>query len=153
MNVWQLAVASSSGEAELRIAGNSSSSSLLDMGQRHLDAAPESAQVGEETVTTARLDDALARSLGDDACVYPRIDVQGAELDVLAGAEEVLRRTDVVDCELSLVPLYVGGSSWTQVIEHLAARGFGLLWLEPVLRDSTTHELLQMDELFVRTVP
>ena len=73
------------------------------------------------------------------------------ELDVLAGAENVLRLAEVVDCELSLVPLYVGGAIWTDVVEHLAARGFGLLWVEPVLRDPTTNELLQMDGLFVRT--
>ena len=129
-----------------------SSSSLFEIGPRHLSAAPESGYVGEESVTTARLDEVLAGLIDDHPRVYLKIDVQGGELDVLAGAEEVVRLAEVVDCELSLVPLYVGGAVWADVVEHLAARGFGLLWVEPVLRDPTTNELLQIDGLFVRTV-
>jgi len=152
MDAWQLALSSSTGEAVLHIAANTSSSSLLEMGQRHLDAAPKSGYIDEEHVSTARLDDVLRQVIDDGSRVYLKIDVQGAEFDVLAGAEELLRVTEVVDCELSLVPLYVGGARWSEVVEHLIARGYGLRWLEPVLYDETTGELLQVDGLFVRTV-
>jgi FkbM family methyltransferase len=152
MDTWQLALASNTGEAMLRIAANTSSSSLFDMAQRHLQVAPESVYVGEESVSTARLDDVLAGKIDDGSRVYLKIDVQGGELDVLAGAEEVLQRAEIVDCELSLVPLYDRGALWVEVVEYLTARGFGLRWLEPVLRDPSTNELLQMDGIFVRAV-
>ena len=152
MEARKLALASSSGEALLKIAANTSSSSLLEMEQRHAQAAPESTYVGQERVVSARLDDVLGPVLGDGSRLYLKIDVQGAELDVLVGAEETLRIAEVVDCELSLVPLYVGGARWTEVVEFLGVRGFGLLWIEPVLRDPTTNELLQLDGLFVRTL-
>jgi FkbM family methyltransferase len=151
LDAWQLALASSEGEAVLNISANTSSSSLLELGPRHLLAAPESRYLGEQAVRTARLDDILERVIGDRSRVYLKLDVQGAELDVLAGAEELLRIAEVVDCELSLAPLYVDGARWTDVVEYLDARGFGLLWLDPVLRDPATNELLQMDGLFVRT--
>jgi len=54
--VRQLALGGTAGDLEINIAGNSYSSSLLPMEQAHLDAAPESAIVGTETVKVSTLE-------------------------------------------------------------------------------------------------
>ena len=75
----RLALSDAEGEAELHVAGNAVSSSLLDMESRHLEAAPESRYVGVERVRQACLD-ALVVELGLPADgVYLKVDVQGLE--------------------------------------------------------------------------
>ncbi len=147
----QLAIGIDDGTAELNVAGNSSSSSLLGMTDQHLESAPESRYVRTETVQVARLDslaDGLVRSSDR---VYLKIDVQGLELEVLRGAERTLGHVVAVDCELSLVPLYDGAPLLPEVVDFLASRGFALQSLEPVFADPETGRLLQVDGLFARS--
>ena len=53
-----------------------------------------------------------------------KLDVQGAELLVLSGAPETLRKTDVVAMEAALLPYNEGAPSLSEVIEYMQARGF-----------------------------
>ena len=82
--------------------------------------------------------------------VWLKLDVQGSELSVLRGAERTLERVEVVETELSLVELYEGQALLPDVYAHLTQRGFGIWFLEPVFRDSSSGELLQLDGLFAR---
>jgi FkbM family methyltransferase len=138
------------GTVEINVAANLTSSSVLPMGDRHLRSAPQSAYVGTETVSTARLDglwEELARP-GDR--VWLKLDVQGYELHVLSGAEAVLDRIDVVQAEMALQHLYEGDSSWRELADWLEARGFRLAGLEAGFEDPDSGELLQADGIFVR---
>jgi FkbM family methyltransferase len=56
------------------------------------------------------------------------IDVQGAELLVLRGAESLLNRCSSLLIEVSTVELYRGGAKWNEVKEFLDTRGFSPLW-------------------------
>jgi hypothetical protein len=58
-----------------------------------------------------------------------KLDTQGSELSILRGAERVLLSAELVETELSLVPLYRGGP-FNEVIEFLDERGFGLISIE-----------------------
>ena len=64
---YEVALGDTAGEAELRIAGNSASSSLLPMLPSHEAYAPESAVVGNVTVRVATLD-----SLADEVLAGSR---------------------------------------------------------------------------------
>jgi len=55
-----------------------------------------------------------------------KLDVQGAELDVLKGASELLPLVDSIYCEASFVPLYEQQPLVDEVIVFLAAYGFTL---------------------------
>ena len=146
----RLALGSYDGEASLHVAGNSSSSSLLDMTPQHVRSAPESAYVSTETVAVARLDSIRAGFLDPADRLYVKVDVQGLELDVLRGAEETLGQAIVVDAEISLVPLYSGAPTYDQVIDYLTERGFGARALEPVFVDPDSGRILQLDGIFAR---
>ena len=58
--------------------------------------------VSTHEVQTTRLDD--IPDIG--TCDYLKIDVQGGELDVLKGAQRVLKDVIAVHCEVEFAPVY-----------------------------------------------
>jgi FkbM family methyltransferase len=146
----RLALGAAPGEAEINVAGNSDSSSLLEMGERHLRSDPNSVYVGKETIELSTVDEIWDRIVEDGEAVFLKLDVQGYELEALRGAERSLPRLAGVQAELSLVPLYEGAPEWTEVITHLQERGFHPERLEPAFEDPRTGEILQIDAVFTR---
>jgi FkbM family methyltransferase len=76
--------------------------------------------VGTEEIDTVRLDDVA--ELGD--IDFIKIDVQGAELDVLRGGARVLRDAVVVQTEVEFVPMYDGQPLFGDVDVALREAGF-----------------------------
>jgi FkbM family methyltransferase len=146
---WRrLALGNRSGRAVFHVAANRQSSSLLGMTSLHLRHAPESREERTIEVDLAPLDELGVISGGERA--YLKLDVQGAELDVLRGAEETLRRVRAAEVELSAVTLYEGQALIGEVIEHLRNAGLGLIGIEPSFRDRQTGDLLQANGFFRR---
>jgi FkbM family methyltransferase len=146
----RLALGDTDGSAEIHVAGNSMSSSLLDMEPLHLRAAPKSAYVGTESVPIARLDSIWADIAGDADRVYLKMDVQGYELNVLGGAALCLSTVACVEAELSLAPLYRDQADFREVIAHLEKQGFRLFALEPCFEHPQSGQMLSMDGIFSR---
>jgi FkbM family methyltransferase len=148
-----VALGDEDGSAEIHVSANSWSSSLLDMGERHLRSAPESAYVGTEPVTTARLDTIWDEVARPEDRVFLKLDVQGFEMYVLRGATASLDKVVGVQVELALAHLYEGDSPWREVVDHLEQRGFELAGLEPGFEDPHTGRMLQADGIFIRGAP
>lgn len=148
--VFHLALGDAETSLEINVAGNSYSSSFLEMLPAHLASAPESRYVGRETIQVRTLD-----ALFPDLCqagdrVYLKMDTQGFESRVLKGAEASLDRIAVIQMELSLVPLYEGEMLFHEMCAHMKSKGFRLVAVEPGFSDPGTGELLQMDGIFRR---
>ncbi len=137
--------------AELNVAGNSDSSSLLEMGERHAQSDPASTYIGQESIEVRTLDGLWEGLVKPDESVFLKLDVQGFELQALRGAEASLPLVDGVQVELSLVPLYEGAPAWAEVITYLQERGFHPSHLQPAFDDPKTGEVLQIDGIFTRT--
>jgi FkbM family methyltransferase len=146
----KVALGDSDGSAVINVAGNLASSSLLPMGARHLESAPASAYVGREQVNTARLATLWPGLAKPSDRVWLKLDVQGYELHVLRGAEDVLDRIDVIQAEMGLQHLYEGDVTWRELVDWLEERSFRLAGLEPGFEDPESGELLQADGIFVR---
>lgn len=69
------------------------------------------------------------------------IDLQGAELLALAGAEESIQHSKSLYVEVSTVAVYDGGAQWLDLKNHLNQKGFYPCWLPELEHD---------DVLFVR---
>jgi FkbM family methyltransferase len=138
------------GTAEINVAGNMQSSSLLAMLPRHLSSAPESFYRGREEITVRRLDSIFSEIEAENEVVYLKSDTQGYEAEVLKGGAETLRRAVGVQLELSLLPLYEGETLLADMIHEMSAKGFQLMSLEPVFADPVTGQLLQVDGIFFR---
>jgi FkbM family methyltransferase len=145
----RMALGAATGEAEINIAANSFSSSILPMLDSHLSAAPESQYIQREMVPVRRLDDVLPED-AESCKIFLKLDVQGYEPQVLSGAAHTLTQTSAVQLEMSLLPLYEGEQLLPQMSAAMKARGFDLWDLEPSFRDTNTGRLLQVDGIFTR---
>jgi FkbM family methyltransferase len=144
------AIGNKNGEAEINIAGNSESSSILPMLVSHLSASPESAYQGKEIVPIKKLDDVAAQYLKDARAPFLKIDTQGFEWHVLDGAHDTLPYIKGILVELSLVPLYGGQHLWRDVVNRLEAEGFTMWAFRPVFSDQASGRTLQVDGVFYR---
>ena len=138
------------GEARINVAGNSVSSSLLPMQDAHLKAAPDSTYIASETVRVERLDDIARSLLPKEGTVLLKIDTQGYEEEVLAGANWVLEAVSAMQLEVSLAPLYQGAPSLRRILELCEGLGFRLHGLIPGFYEEKSGRLLQLDGLFLR---
>ena len=138
------------GEANINVAGNSVSSSLLPMGDVHLQTSPYSAYVAREAVRVERLDDVAVPLLPKDGRLLLKVDTQGYEEEVLAGADLTLKSVSAMQLELSVVPLYQGAPDLRRILELCDNLGFQLHGLIPGFFEEKTGRLLQMDGLFLK---
>jgi FkbM family methyltransferase len=146
----QSAIGNQDGEIEIHIAGNSVSSSVLPMLESHSSAAVGSTYVGSERVPIFKLDSIANKYLDKNSNLFIKIDTQGYEWQVLDGANESLKRTQGVLCELSLVPLYHEQRLWRDIVDRLDQYGFMLWALQKGFTNPKTGQSLQMDGIFVK---
>jgi FkbM family methyltransferase len=149
-SVLPLALGDTNGTTVLHIAGNSGSSSVLEMLDRHQRAAPISAYVGEENVEMRRLDSLLDELMGSAKRPFLKLDVQGYELAVLRGAGDRLKTFCAIQLELSTVPLYADAPLREEVERFLVDAGFVLAGVIQGFSDPISGQMLQLDGLFVR---
>lgn len=144
------ALGDSNGSAMINIAGNSQSSSLLDMLPTHVAHAPESAYTGQEKIEIKTLDSIFSGLCPEDKNIYLKIDTQGYEQNVIKGAQESMRFIDTVQLEMSLAPLYQGElllAGHTQLFSQL---GYSMVAIEPGFEDVNSGRMLQVDGTFHR---
>ena len=147
--VRQLALGGANGQAGLNISANSVSSSLLQVQPAHLRAEPSSRRTRLEWVPVRRLDDEFNPTQSCRA--WLKLDVQGFESSVLAGATDTLKISQVVQCELSLQSLYEGQSHYLEILSTLESSGFTPVAFLPGFADGVTAEFLQVDVISRRS--
>ncbi len=146
----QVAIGDRRATVQVNIAQNSWSSSLLPMSERHRRASPASAYADSEDVQLVQLDDLRSEFVRKRDRVYLKLDVQGYEAHVIAGAAETLADTVVVEAEVSLVELYEGQTLMSDFVGSMRGHDFFPLHLAPEFRDPATGELLQLNVWFGR---
>jgi FkbM family methyltransferase len=135
--------------AIIHISENSVSSSILPMLSSHGFHSPKSRVVDNETIQLHRLDSLVEKhSWNDYGKIWLKIDVQGYEHKVLAGATTTLSKVAAIQLELSLVPLYEGQLTIIPMLELLADAGFDPVAFEPGFEDKASGEYLQVDGIF-----
>src|ERR1035437_2129095 len=96
-NVLNMAIGAEDGEADINVAGNSVSSSLLTMLETHVRYAPGSKYVSRERVRVKTLDTAVPEVLSSGKRVLLKIDAQGYEHQVIKGATLLLRQVHLIE--------------------------------------------------------
>jgi FkbM family methyltransferase len=146
------ALGDSDGSVSINVAGNAGeSSSVLPMLKSHQDAYPPANYVGTEEVPIHRLDSLAPEILRPNDVVYLKMDVQGFEKQVLAGAEATVRDRCVgMQLELSFLPLYEGGMLIREALDVAYSLGFSPTGFRPVFIDMRNGRMLQGDGIFFR---
>lgn len=153
--VWEVfncAIGDTEEKREINIAGNSYSSSLLNMLPSHLKSAPNSKYIAKELIEIKTLD-----SLFGDLCksaknVYMKIDTQGFESKVLNGAEKSLAHINTIQMEMSLIPLYDNELLFNEMCILMSQKGYTLVAIENGFSDPASGQLLQVDGIFHRFI-
>jgi FkbM family methyltransferase len=95
------------------------------------------------------LDDVMAEFQGREFDML-KIDVQGADLDVLRGGLRTLAGIEVLVIELSVLEYNKGAPLMAEVMAWLSGQGFAPFDLFPVSRVPPVGALLQIDAIFLR---
>jgi FkbM family methyltransferase len=147
----RMALGDETKEIEINVAGNSWSSSILPMDERHELAAPQSRYVGVQRVPMRRLDDVQHPAIEAGQSILLKIDTQGFEMPVLQGAPHLLQTISGLQLELSLTQLYEGQVLYLDMIHWLRDRGFDLWNVIPGFVEPASGRLLQLDGVFFRS--
>jgi FkbM family methyltransferase len=102
----------------------------------------------EARLTTTALDSALAKH-AIETPIFLKIDTQGSELDILAGAKNVLSRSEVVQLECALLNYNDGAPDFAAVVSFMNERGFKMFDIASFVRPNGQH-LVQIDSIFVK---
>jgi FkbM family methyltransferase len=138
------------GKSQINVSGNSASSSIKNILPSHLFAAPRSLTIGKQDVKLVTLDSEIKRWRAVSGAIFLKIDTQGYEEEVLAGATLTLQIVEVVQIELSLVELYRGQKLYSYFLEFFAKRDFQLFDIIPGFFNPQIGQLLQLDVIFVK---
>ena len=133
----------------INIAGNSCSSSILNMLPKHVESDPGSKYVAQQDIDVKKLDSIFSTFASKENRVMVKIDTQGYEKNVIDGANESLNRIVIIQLEMSIVPLYENEMLFTEMIKYLESKGFQLYSLENGHYNRDTGQLLQVDGVFV----
>ena len=99
------------------------------------------------TVPMTTLDKILPPSLASP--LFLKLDVQGGELDVLRGADAALKKTEVVQLEVALLPYNEGAPTPLEVFNFMDELGFAIYDIAGFVRPNA-RDLAQIDVIFVR---
>jgi len=109
----------------IHLSARDDSSSLLEIGEAQSDFFPGTQEVGTLEVEVGPLDKYLAKQDITRPAML-KLDVQGFELQALAGCKSLIDNFDYVYCECSFVELYKDQKLAGEVIDYLRSLGFSL---------------------------
>lgn len=146
-----VALGQTSGPTTLHLASNSASSSLLpptDAMARH---APHITFDHQVEVQVERLDALLPGLRRGAERIWLKVDAQGAEASVIAGAGALLDQITAVQLESSFQTFYDGETLAEDMIALMRTHGFVPAYLGPAFTRPKTREWLQADIVFFRS--
>jgi FkbM family methyltransferase len=149
LTVHQVALGNHSGEMEMFQNDYAPSSGVLPMLDRHRELWPKTANEKLIKVPMVTLDSVAA----SEDFQYPailKLDVQGFELHVLDGAENVLPHCSLVQLEVLFESLYEGQANFADLNSRLYAHGFHFIDFVEERRVAPSNRLIYADAAFMR---
>lgn len=153
-NNWKVfekcAIGDFDGKIEINISLNNHSSSILQVTKAHTDAAPSAAFIDKECVTIRKLD-TIAQEFTSFKNILLKIDTQGFEKNILAGAVTLIEnKVKIIQLEMSLLPLYEGLMPFEDMISYLQTLNFRPLFYSVGYIDRTTEQIQQLEGYFIK---
>ena len=134
------------------VAKGGATSSLLPPSAFGLEFSPRLEGIRRETVTIRRLDGLLDEVVDgiDDPRIFLKMDTQGYDLRVFAGAGDRIKDVLGLQSEISSVPLYDGMPRMAEAIATYEAGGFETTGIFPVTRDPERLRIIEFDIVMIR---
>lgn len=146
-NIVVTAVGSDVGERLFNVNLDSQVSSMLPLGVDRIKGYPGSSVIKKIAVPITTLDALfLEKSLSEP--ILLKIDVQGFEDQVIAGAKKFLTKVQWVLIEVSFAKLYEGELDFDSITSLMKENGFRFVGPMNFHVSPTTSEIIEMDALF-----
>ncbi len=94
--------------------------------------------------------DAVAAKYPTEGSCFIKLDVQGAEIDILKGATQLLKRTEFVMLEVSTLNFNENAPQFADVVIFMKSIGFVLFDICDEHRKGESQVLFQMDLIFIK---
>ena len=151
-DVYNYALGAEEGELDINVTEHSSFSSFLRpnaYAEKELGSAARVSRT--ERVAVRRLDAVFDEVVGPlkDPRAFLKIDTQGWDLQVLAGAEGCLSHVDAFQSEVSVQAIYEGMPNLASSLAEFTRMGFAISGLFPVILDSQLRAM-EFDCIVVR---
>jgi FkbM family methyltransferase len=147
VRIESCAVGAENGQINLFVTANDQNSSIHAPSAAFHDDRTDDGVVRTEAVALKRLDTLLD---GDTGPMLVKIDVQGAELEVLQGAGDRLDDVAVIIIESPFEVAYDGAAGFDEIYRFLTARGFVYEGALGQLNSKHTGRVRQEDSIYVR---
>ena len=129
-NIYCGAFADKSGvETDFIITNNGQSSSLLEL-QEHKAEHPWVYEVSRQKVITACIDECFLDEVKNRGINMLVLDIQGAELLALKGAQKTLEHIDIIHCEVNVKKLYKDCALIGDIDNFLFSKGYKRIMTE-----------------------
>jgi FkbM family methyltransferase len=146
----RMALGAKDGEATIEVSADSDMSSILPQTELLRRLSPSSRVVGRERVPIRCLDGLTKEYVKPGERTFLKVDTQGFEAEVLAGARELLPMLQGIQLEMSLVRCYEGERDFRELIDDLARAGFSPWLFLPGYFEHKLARQLQLDGVFMR---
>lgn len=133
--VFPFALSDESGSSSLRVLNNADSSSLLDPEAAAEELLSKPFHAVEQAVIESRRLDEVPEMAELERIDIAKIDVQGAELKVLRGCGDLLRRVQSIYIEVNFCSLYKDGAVFCDTHAFLEQAGFKLGFMQEFRRN------------------
>jgi FkbM family methyltransferase len=144
------ALGKANGSFDIHISENGDSSSILELAQGSGSESVQVSYIGKERVSVATLDGLFDSIRQNSKNILLKMDVQGFEREVLAGAEHSLAFIDTIQLELALTPTYQKQMHLHQMCGLLHQKGYTMVSVEPGSHNLRTGQQFEVDGLFHR---
>jgi FkbM family methyltransferase len=134
------------------VAKGGATSSLLPPSEFGKEWSPRLEGIRQETVHVRRLDGLLDEVVAgiDEPRIFLKMDTQGYDLRVFAGAGDRIKDVLGLQSEISSVPLYEGMPRMAEAISTFEAGGFETTGIFPVTRDTERLRIIEFDIIMIR---
>ena len=126
------------------------SSSILPIGEKHIEEFPFTKNFIKTKVPIRRLD-TISHEISLIKPILIKIDVQGYEREVISGAEKVFSLADYLIIEVSFCELYEGQPLFNNINQQLNSLGFTFSGVLHQLYSSGSSSILQADALYIKS--
>ncbi|MFD4576202.1 FkbM family methyltransferase [Streptomyces sp. NPDC058417] len=126
--------------------------SLLDASDYGRDRYSRFTTRDTEEIRVRRLDQVLDEALAglDDPRPFLKMDTQGYDLEVFAGAGKRIGEFAGMQSEVAVLRLYEGSPGMGEAVAAYEAAGFGITGMYPVTREATTGRVIEFDCVLMR---
>ncbi len=151
-DVYNCALGKNSGTRKLHVTKQDASSSFYTVNERYGDMYSNVLTESEAIdVSVKTIDEIFQENNVENNRTFLKIDVQGAEMDVLEGSERSIKSFYGIQIEVSLSSIYDDSPLIEDIIKWVRAKGFKPVFIKPGFKNPENWIYYDADVLFVNT--